>query len=510
MLKKRLLFLRNKWVLQPFLIAIYIILTNISDYGLSYVKWNIILLVLVGIIAYWAIIFSVLKLFFKNNESSCFIATFIVFTTLLFESIHNTFYFIHWLRERYMVLIITLVFFFIIYIIVTLASKSIRFPKRTIGFLNLLFVILNIFSLFRIMTNKMMVEKPNVQFDSQSNIKKNPDIYLIIPDGYARPKNLKKYWGFDDSVFINQLTNMGFYYAQNSKSNYCYTIQTVATMLNLDYLREGDKWNNGIVLNKIEKNKTVDLLQQKGYNIINFSFCEIDDNPGKYVDGDLDFISNFQLFVFSKTIFFDVKKYIVAAFSVTPKRLEKIVEREEKINNDLLSVIPSKDNKPKFVYYHSMITHFPYYIDDSGMVNLNMFSKNSEQEKLPTWITSKEGINTFGTPKRDSLWMKNYLNAIKYSNTMVLQLVKKIMNNHQNPSIIVVMSDHGFRLVAGRHFQDAEPERYSNFCAIYFPNKHYESLYDSITPINAMRAVLNNAIATHLKLLPDRSELSNE
>lgn len=91
-----------------------------------------------------------------------------------------------------------------------------------------------------------------VQFASQSIAEKKPDIYLIVPDGYAKPINLKEYWGFDDSMFVNQLTRLGFYYAESSKSNYCYTIQTVASMLNLDYLGDNEKRNNGIVLHKIK------------------------------------------------------------------------------------------------------------------------------------------------------------------------------------------------------------------------------------------------------------------
>lgn len=228
----------------------------------------------------------------------------------------------------------------------------------------------------------------------------------------------------------------------------------------------------------------VDLLKQQGYKIINFSLFQIDDKKGKYVEGNLDYTSSFGLFVFSNTVFVNVKNYFNGGLNVTPERFGNIVEREKNIRGDLLSIIKSKPSKPKFVYYHSMITHLPFYIDSFGMASMDIFSQNPEQEEIANWVTNKQGINSFGTLKSDSLWMGTYLNAIKYSNTMVLQLVRNIVEDNKNPSIIIVMSDHGFRLMAGRPSKDFEPERYNNFCAIYIPDRDYKALYGSITPIN--------------------------
>lgn len=508
MLKGSLDFFKNKWILQPFLIAAYVALTNILDFGWSYIKWNEILLLLVCIVVYWAIIFILLKLIFKNKDASCFIATFVVFTSILFEPIHNSFLFIDGLRDRYMVLIITILFFIILYLIIKLFKKFIGFPQKMIVFLNCLFIILNIFTVLEIISKEKPNEKLKINFTSKAATQKHPDIYLIIPDGYAKPKNLKKYCGFDDSTFVNRLSKLGFYCAENPKSNYCYTIQTVASMLNLDYLGDAEKWSDGIILHEIKNSKTIGLLKQEGYDIKNFSLSPIDDKNRKYIDSALYNTLNFKLYVFSKTVFFSIKKIFDSRHKATLENLENVVEREQNINKELLSVIKARDNKQKFVFYHSMITHLPYYINDFGMIDIGTQNRNLEQENVTNWISSKKGTNTFGTFKKDSLWMNSYLNAIKYSNTIVLQLVNKIIEDNQNPSIIIIMSDHGFRFLAGHSFQDTESERYDNFCAVYFPDKHYESLYDSITPINVMRAVLNKAVSTEFKRIPDRSGLS--
>jgi hypothetical protein len=88
-------------------------------------------------------------------------------------------------------------------------------------------------------------------------------------------------------------------------------------------------------------------------------------------------------------------------------------------------------------------------------------------------------------------------------------LIKNILENNPTPPIVVVISDHGFRLLVDRPLHDIQSEKYSNFCAMYFPDKDYRNLYDSITPINVLRAVLNKAISTKFNRLPDLSGLSN-
>lgn len=130
MFKECLDYFRDKWFLQPFLIAIYIISTSIPDFGLSYIKWSEVSLVLVCITVYWTIVFIPLKLVFKDNDASCFMATCIVFTSLLFEHIHNTFFFVHWLRERHMVFIITVTFLFIISFITSLFKSLSNSQKK--------------------------------------------------------------------------------------------------------------------------------------------------------------------------------------------------------------------------------------------------------------------------------------------------------------------------------------------------------------------------------------------
>ena len=51
---------------------------------------------------------------------------------------------------------------------------------------------------------------------------------------------------------------------------------------------------------------------------------------------------------------------------------------------------------------------------------------------------------------------------------------------------------------------------FSNLNAFYFPNKDYSRLYDSISPVNTFRVVLNTYFNAQLPLLKDSSIIVTE
>lgn len=97
----------------------------------------------------------------------------------------------------------------------------------------------------------------------------------------------------------------------------------------------------------------------------------------------------------------------------------------------------------------------------------------------------------------------DYLDGVKYANLVTLDFVKKILLNAPN-SIIVILSDHGSRVLKNVTPAIKEEESYSNFCAIYYPDGDYSGVYDSISPINVMRLVLNKTLTTNFEKLPKK------
>lgn len=64
-----------------------------------------------------------------------------------------------------------------------------------------------------------------------------PDIYYIILDSYGRSDLLARKFDYDNSQFLENLRQMGFYVADCAQSNYNRTDVSLASSLNLDYLQ---------------------------------------------------------------------------------------------------------------------------------------------------------------------------------------------------------------------------------------------------------------------------------
>ena len=103
-------------------------------------------------------------------------------------------------------------------------------------------LVLIVLTLTPIITNAVKGEiarretKGSVQVSTESINVEKPDIYLIILDSYTRADVLEKYYHFDNSPFLNQLRDMGFYVAACSQSNYPTTRFSLSSLFMSDYL----------------------------------------------------------------------------------------------------------------------------------------------------------------------------------------------------------------------------------------------------------------------------------
>ena len=68
-----------------------------------------------------------------------------------------------------------------------------------------------------------------------------PDVYYIILDAYTSGDVLRDVYDFDNSSFLDNLREMGFYIAPWSQSNYGVTGFSLSASLNMDYLDKLDE-----------------------------------------------------------------------------------------------------------------------------------------------------------------------------------------------------------------------------------------------------------------------------
>jgi hypothetical protein len=103
-----------------------------------------------------------------------------------------------------------------------------------------------------------------------------------------------------------------------------------------------------------------------------------------------------------------------------------------------------------------------------------------------------------------------YRDQSAYITREIENTIDQLLAASPQPPIIIVQSDHGSELYLDRESVSHSDvtERMSILNAYYFPDGRYHELYQSISPVNSFRVVLNTFFGASLELLPDKSYFS--
>lgn len=492
--------MRDKVSLHPFLIVLYFIIHYLIQYGDAKFTWYQPILYFIGLSLGVILLDYLMRVFVSDKFNAHYIVSAILVVSLFFQEIVGIA--INFLpftfRRRYLlffcVLFIAALFFYL---------RKTRRRKQPNLFLNLLLIIYFIIDFLFVLGIKPFQNQVAITFIAKSliPISQRPDIYLLLVDAYTNTKSLKKYYHFNNKPFVDSLQKKGFYFVNNSKSNYPFTILTLSSALNLNYHLHSQKSNQDEILSQINSNKFIKTLEQNQYLIQNYSIFNFENAKSPYDMKVWNHKQNLLIFYLSKSLIIDFMQ-----------RNEKGEGFPRELNVfrslDSSSIYSNKD-VPKFVYAHSLLPHIPFYLNNEGVFDKEVDERSPESAEIMHLVDEDASNNTFGSAKKNRLIASDYINHIKFTNKKCLLSIDNILNNQQRPTIIILMSDHGSRMLTEEFSQkEAIDERYTNFCAIYYSDHNYSKLYDSITPINVMRQVLNKSIGTKYQRLKDLSGLS--
>jgi hypothetical protein len=322
-----------------------------------------------------------------------------------------------------------------------------------------------------------------------------PNIYYIILDAYSSLDVLKKYYGYNSDAFLKYLKQKGFYVAENSKCNYPVTMLSLRSSLNMEYIPIGhQKLTNvnfvHLLVEKIRNNKVAKILAEKNYKYFPIGHC---------------FFSNCLFNVKNTNISF---KYLptenlwIDELALTP--FERICGRLGNFNNDhfrsdiLLAFDQleksSKCIEKKFVLAHILSPHPPYVFNKDGTPTENVMLN------IPPTMTKHEYVN---------VQRKNYIAQLEFVTKKISNSIDQIIKNDSS-AVIILQSDHG-GWVADTLDQNHDYARDTSFIAqrmpilnaYRVPGKIYAQLYDSISPVNTFRLILNGIFNQNEPLLPD-------
>lgn len=385
------------------------------------------------------------------------------------------------------ILLFTLIFF-------TVKKVSIEFIKiskilNIIGLTLLIITIPNIISYYFKSSNETeLIERYEYILDEkpQDNL---PDIYYIILDGYARKDILAKLYDYDNSPFIKDLENIGFYVAKESKSNFTVSMVSIASSLNMQYINSlteklgADSIDSKPFGELIKDNEVSRYLRIKGYTYVHFrtGFNITDKNPYADIEFSYRQRSEFVKSIFQTSALIIIERYINDNAHSILYIFDKLPEIAENSN-------------PTFTFAHIISPHNPYVFDEDG---------NIIPQDIKRWGGQKAWSNR-----------KDYLSQLKFVNKKIIETVEMIIEKSKEPPIIIIQSDHGpassnqYKTKIENLNPDQLEERAANLNAYYLPKKVKNHLYDTITPVNSFRLLFKYYFGEDLDLLEDRSYYS--
>lgn len=308
-----------------------------------------------------------------------------------------------------------------------------------------------------------------------------PDIYFIILDKYGRSDAIEDQYDYDNSAFIKQLEDLGFWVPECARSNYAFTVMTLSSQLNMAYVEDLTEDPSLKSTKALIKNNIVhQAFEEIGYTTIAFdmgyswgNMKSFDYYFSKYPENiDTWSIDPFELLYIKSTIgilLFEDKVEI--GQKATLSELEQKAQR----TNLILDVLPEipEITGPKFVHAHIVCPHPPYLFNPDGSIN-------PEAEEVDPFV--------------------GYRSQLEYIEPRIIDVVSEIINNSKNPPIIIIEGDHAF----GHKYVT------SVLLALYLPEKGAAELDDHMTLINVFPHILNTYFNTDIDYLPDLSYTHTE
>jgi hypothetical protein len=326
-----------------------------------------------------------------------------------------------------------------------------------------------------------------------------PDIYYIILDGYGRSDVLESIYNLDNTQFLKNLKDIGFYVADKSTSNYNFTWLSLSSSLNFMYLdiitdRIDNKTRDTLPLEiMIERNRVIDILRSYGYKIVTFSSEDwvVDITSSDYYISSAGLGFN----AFRNELFNITPLPTLINYLSTTNQYSQHRDRVMFTFNNLPEVRNAFKEGPIFVFAHIMAPHPPFVFDEYG---------RPIQPDHPFFIS--DGSNYLTVISQED-YIKGYRNQVKYISGLIIHTIEEILNKSSKKPIIIIQGDHGPGVMFD--FESLENtninERMSILNAYYFPDQNYVDLYNEISPVNTFRIILNNKLFTATKLLEDKN-----
>jgi hypothetical protein len=315
---------------------------------------------------------------------------------------------------------------------------------------------------------------------------KRPDIYVIIPDDYARADVLRRYFHYDNRAFAAQLRRRGFTISNDARSPYSDSESNIAAALNMGYLDGlatilGKKSQDVRPLKTLmEDSRTSQVAKSVGYRYIHQDSDEVTFAAGNPDISSVATPDSYPSLWLRKSVL----REIGGRFGFNDGAQDERFRRNYRSSFARLDSLTAEPG-PKLVVYHTLLPHDPY-----------IFAARGRSVTFPS--TSDEVIHS-------RLGMRYYLPQVEYVERWLLHTVDTI-RKHSKDAVIVIQADEGFES-GDKTFDEATALdiRVKGLVALSLPGVSGVRAPQPPNTVNTMRYVYNKLFGTHYGMLPTKS-----
>ena len=321
------------------------------------------------------------------------------------------------------------------------------------------------------------------------------DIYYIILDEYPRSGSPPE---FDNSEFVQELESRGFYVAGQARSNYDRSSFSIPSSLNMEYIQdfnEHDQYTSPLLREMADDHNLGRIVKALGYKYLHVSSGYRYTTASRNADLVVDFKPSGRVLSGPDTtspLLFETVTRLSSRFTTTFLRTtlaKPFLSHEFSADRnggsydwshpfwtlemfDFLRAVGTRE-RPKFVFAHILKPHPPYSFDKSGNI---AFDRSGWRDDHDPSVPSA------------------FYGQLKYVNGRMLEVIDDILDDYQEPPIIVIVGDHGHLTTL----------RFDILAAFLLPDGGESAVYPSITSVNHFRAILDYYFGLKLGLLEDR------
>ncbi len=444
--------------------------------------------ILIGLLVYF-----MFRMILKNAIKACLGSTLFLIVFWNYSLLYHSFQSMLPFGSGFFLVVLLIGFALLVYAVGRIQKPEVLRNILTVAFVPVwLLIAFNTYIIVLGELDKARVKRTAAVHETQTidHVGEHPDIYILIFDEFASPETMETIWGYDHSAFSEKLEDLGFYFANNSKTRYPYTHLSIPGIMNLNYPDPKASRTENLVL--YNNNLTFRDLHELGYAIY-------------FLDGWGGFEYTFNIPVTEFVCFYNTSyepqfvvdefAYLLLQQSLLTFFAGKLVSKNanhyylgHKHFLRYIEAFPNRTNaseQPKLLYAHVMAPHLPYVFDRHGNFNVNP-TNYWEYTNLEPEVLRK-------------LYFEQYL----FISEQITEIVTNILTNSSTPPVILLFSDHGPRLQSAGVADQDQHHRVLN--AVFFPEEQYHALYDSISPVNTMRVLFNRYFDADYEMLDEYS-----